>query len=129
MKTTIQLFTLFFIFTVAFSSCEQKEEYEQPNIILIMADDMGYECIGANGSTEYQTPNLDQLAAEGIRFEHCYSQPLCTPSRVKIMTGKFNFRNYKDFGYLNPNLKNIWKILLQDAGYATLIAGKWQLNG
>ncbi len=108
------------------SSCEKKEKL--PNIVLIMADDMGYECLGCYGSTEYQTPNLDRLAAEGIRFEHCYSQPLCTPSRVKIMTGQYNFRNYEDFGYLNPNQKTFAN-LLKDAGYATCIAGKWQLNG
>lgn len=93
-----------------------------------MADDMGYECLSCNGSTEYKTPNLDRLAANGIRFEHCYSQPLCTPSRVKIMTGQFNFRNYEDFGYLNPNQKTFAN-LLKDAGYITCIAGKWQLNG
>ena len=115
-------------FTVAFSSCTGKEENNKPNIVLIMTDDMGYECIGANGSTEYQTPNLDRLTETGLRFEHCYSQPLCTPSRIKIMTGKFNYRNYEDFGYLNPNQKTFGN-LLQDAGYATLIAGKWQLNG
>ena len=60
---------------------------KKPNIVLIMADDLGYECIGANGGTSYQTPVLDSLAKTGMRFEHCYSQPLCTPSRVQIMTG------------------------------------------
>ena len=54
-----------------------------PNIILIMADDLGFETIGANGGTSYKTPFLDKMAQEGIRFTHCYSQPLCTPSRVK----------------------------------------------
>jgi len=100
----------------------------RPNIVLIMADDMGYETLGCNGSTEYQTPNLDRLANEGIRFEHCYAQPLCTPSRVKIMTGQYNFRNYEDFGYLNPKEQTFGN-LLKDAGYATCVAGKWQLNG
>jgi len=119
------VFSLFFIL-VSIISC--KETDKLPNIVLIMADDMGYECLGCNGSTEYKTPNLDRLAADGIRFEHCYSQPLCTPSRVKIMTGQFNFRNYEDFGYLNPNQKTFGN-LLQEAGYATCIAGKWQLNG
>lgn len=100
----------------------------RPNIILIMADDMGYESLGCNGSIEYNTPNLDQLAAQGIRFDHFFSQPLCTPSRVKIMTGKYNFRNYEDFGYLNPN-QTTFGNLLKNAGYETCIAGKWQLNG
>lgn len=101
---------------------------DRPNIVLIMADDMGYECLGVNGSTVYQTPNLNRLANSGARFEHCYSQPLCTPSRVKIMTGKYNFRNYVDFEYLSPDQVTFGN-LLKEAGYATCIAGKWQLNG
>lgn len=101
---------------------------ERPNIVIIMADDMGYECLGCNGSTEYHTPNLDRIANAGLRFEHCYSQALCTPSRVKMMTGRYNFRNYEDFGYLNPNQRTFAN-LLKDAGYSTCVAGKWQLNG
>ena len=61
---------------------------KRPNIILIMADDLGYECLGSYGSTSYKTPMLDELAGGGMGFEHCYSQPLCTPSRTQIMTGK-----------------------------------------
>lgn len=101
---------------------------KRPNIILIMADDMGYECLSCYGSTSYSTPNLDQLAAKGIRFDHCYSTPLCTPSRVQIMTGKYNGRNYKTFGYLDPK-DTTFGHLMQKAGYSTMIAGKWQLNG
>ena len=101
---------------------------EQPNIILIMADDLGRECLSSYGSASYQTPNLDKLAEQGVRFENMFSQPLCTPSRVKIMTGKYNYRNYTDFGYLNPEEKTFGNIL-RDAGYQTMIAGKWQLNG
>ena len=52
---------------------------DRPNIVLILADDFGYECLGCNGGTSYKTPNLDRLAAGGVRFEHCYVQPLCTP--------------------------------------------------
>ena len=74
-----------------------------PNMILIMADDMGYECVGANGSTTYKTPVLDQIATDGMRFTNCFSTPICTPTRVQIMTGKYNFRNYSHFGYLSPD--------------------------
>jgi len=104
------------------------EDQGKPNIILIMADDLGYETIGANGGTSYRTPRLDRLAREGLRFEHCYSQPLCTPSRVQIMTGCYNSRNYVRFGYLDVGATTFahW---LRDAGYATCITGKWQLNG
>ena len=60
--------------------------------------------VGANGG-EDDTPRLDQLAATGIRFEHCHSQPICTPSRVQIMTGVYNNRNYVRFGVMDPKVK------------------------
>ena len=101
---------------------------KKPNIILIMADDVGWECFGSYGAEDYQTPNIDALAAKGVQFNNCFATPLCTPSRVKIMTGKYNFRNYTHFGYLNPKEKTFGQ-LLQNAGYKTAIAGKWQLNG
>lgn len=109
-------------------SCSKGDRTENPNVILIMADDMGYECLSCNGSLSYSTPVLDNLAASGIRFTNCYSQPLCTPSRVKIMTGKYNYRNYEYFGYLDES-EFTFGTLFKDAGYATCIAGKWQLNG
>lgn len=101
---------------------------QRPNVILIMADDMGFECLSANGSESYSTPNLDRLAAKGIRFTKTISQPLCTPSRVKIMTGKYNYRNYDYFTYLNPKERTFGN-MMKEAGYATCIVGKWQLNG
>src|SRR3989339_660372 len=72
----------------------QDEKTGRPNIVLIMADDFGYECVTANGGQSYNTPNLDRLAASGVRFEKCYVQPLCTPTRVQLMTGRYNIRNY-----------------------------------
>ena len=99
-----------------------------PNIVLIMADDMGYECVGANGSSSYRTPQLDRLAAGGLRFDHCYSQPICTPSRVQIMTGRYNSRNYQRFGILDASATTFAQVL-KKAGYATCVAGKWQLEG
>lgn len=100
---------------------------KQPNLILIMADDLGYETIGANGGTSYRTPALDKLAATGARFTQCYVQPLCTPTRVQLMTGQYNVRNYLNFGTLEPRAVTFGN-LLQDAGYATCITGKWQLG-
>jgi arylsulfatase A len=99
----------------------------QPNVILIMADDFGYECVTANGGESYQTPHLDRLAASGMRFEHCHSQPLCTPTRVQLMTGKYNVRNYLKFGTL-MRTETTFGHLLKKAGYATGICGKWQLG-
>ncbi|QDU79755.1 Arylsulfatase [Polystyrenella longa] len=100
----------------------------QPNVILIMADDIGYECYGCYGSQQYQTPNIDRLAEEGTRFKHCYSQPLCTPSRVKIMTGLSNARNYSAFSILNRDQRTFGHIM-KEAGYRTFVGGKWQLYG
>ncbi|MDF1785433.1 MAG: sulfatase-like hydrolase/transferase, partial [Verrucomicrobiales bacterium] len=78
---------------------------ERPNIILIMADDIGVEGIGCYGGTSYETPTIDQLAAQGIQFRHAYAQPLCTNSRVQLMTGKYNNRNWLYFGTLDPTVK------------------------
>ncbi|MBN1388082.1 MAG: sulfatase-like hydrolase/transferase [Bacteroidales bacterium] len=122
-KIIIYLSTL-----LALVSCTRVNDIEKPNIILILADDMGYECLGCNGSLSYNTPVLDDLASSGLRFTNCYAQPLCTPSRVKIMTGKYNYRNYEYFGYLDEN-ELTFGTLFKEAGYATCIAGKWQLNG
>ncbi len=100
----------------------------RPDIILIMADDVGYECFGCYGSRQYRTPAIDRLARRGMKFNHCYSQPLCTPSRVKIMTGLSNVRNYSAFSVLNNDQRTIGHYF-GDAGYRTLVAGKWQLLG
>ena len=93
-----------------------------------MADDLGYETLGTYGSNSYLTPNLDLLAKEGMRFDQCYSTPLCTPSRVQLMTGKYNFRNYIGFGLLDATQKTFGHYM-QQSGYKTLVAGKWQLLG
>ena len=98
-----------------------------PNVILMMADDFGYECVSANGGESYQTPNLDRLGAAGMRFEHCHAQPLCTPTRVQLMTGRYNVRNYINFGTLVRS-ETTFGSLFKNAGYATAICGKWQLG-
>ena len=110
----------------AASRNSQNARADKPNVILIMADDLGYECLGCYGSKSYKTPVLDELATTGVRFDHAYSQPLCTPSRLKIMTGRYNFRNYTYFGALPPKEKTFGH-MMQSAGYATCIVGKWQL--
>ncbi|MEZ6122164.1 MAG: sulfatase-like hydrolase/transferase [Planctomycetaceae bacterium] len=100
---------------------------QRPNVILIMVDDFGYECVTANGGQSYQTPNIDRLAATGVRFENCHVQPLCTPTRVQLMTGKYNIRNYLKFGTL-VRTETTFGHLFQKAGYRTGICGKWQLG-
>ncbi|MFT4835896.1 MAG: arylsulfatase A [Psychromonas sp.] len=99
---------------------------QQYNVILILADDIGAEVINAYGGTSYKTPNINQLSEQGIRFTDAHAQPLCTPSRVKIMTGKHNYRNYQRFSYLPPK-ETTFAHMLKKSGYATSISGKWQL--
>ncbi len=107
---------------------QDNAETESPNIIVYLADDIGVEAFGSYGGTSYETPNLDRLAAGGIRFTQAYSMPLCTPTRVALLTGKYNFRNYDNFGYLHTAERTIANYL-QAAGYATAFSGKWQLGG
>ena len=91
------------LLAVLFGGCSDKPEEERaesalnrPNILLIMIDDLGYEAIGAYGGISYATPNIDRLAESGVRFNHAYSTPLCSPSRVQLMTGRYNNRNYEN---------------------------------
>ena len=93
-----------------------------------MADDIAYDNIGCYGSTHFKTPCLDELAKTGVKFNFCYSEPVCTASRVKIMTGRDNIRNYTVFGKLDPK-EQTFGTMMQNAGYDTAIAGKWQLHG
>ena len=120
--------SIFAVFATLLGLPAAVDASEKTNVILIMADDIGYECYGAYGGTSYPTPNIDRMASNGIRFRHCYSQPLCTPSRVKIMTGKSNARNYAAFSILKKS-ETTFGHMLRDAGYRTAIAGKWQLYG
>ena len=118
-------FVIFLGFTLLSLKAQKKNPY--PNIVMILADDLGYECINSYGGTSYNTPNLNQLAQTGMQFENCHSQPICTPSRVKLMTGRSNKKNHVKFGYLNPKEKTFSQ-LFRKKGYATMIAGKWQLG-
>ena len=120
-----QIFALLLLTTAAI--CDTTAAAARPNVVLIMADDMGYEALSANGSESCKTPNLDKLAAGGIRFTNCFANPLCTPSRAKLMTGQYNVRNYVKFGLLDRG-QITFAHQLKQAGYTTCIAGKWQLG-
>lgn len=100
----------------------------QPNIILIIGDDIGYEIPTYTGGGSYSTPNLDFMAANGMQFTNFFSHPDGPPSRLALMTGKYNFRNWDRFGFLPPDSKSVGN-MLHDAGYATCYVGKWQFDG
>ena len=102
------------------------DEGRLPNIVLILADDLGYETIGAYAAASYKTPNIDRLAADGMQFMNAHANPLCSPSRVKLLTGKSNAANYIHFANL-PKGESTLAHLLKQAGYRTYMTGKWQL--
>jgi arylsulfatase A len=100
----------------------------KPNIILIVADDYGIVDVGAYGGDAH-TPVLDSMAAGGVRFQYAYSMPLCAPTRATLITGQYPFRTgvtgNSTGTALKPTSSTIIAKLLQSAGYATAVAGKW----
>jgi len=102
---------------------------EPPSIIFILADDLGTGDVSCYGADNRKTPNIDQLAARGVRFTHAYTAPLCGPSRACMMTGRYAFRT----GATNQDRIVAWKssqekltpAYLKPAGYTTSIIGKW----
>jgi arylsulfatase A-like enzyme len=99
----------------------------RPNIVVIFADDIGVETIGAYGG-QYLTPRIDSLSENGVRFDSGHATPVCTTSRTRLMTGTYNFKHYKAFAHLDPQAYTFSKFL-KDSGYQTVVAGKWQLAG
>jgi arylsulfatase A-like enzyme len=109
----------------------------RPNIVFILLDNVGQEWFGCYGSEEGCTPTIDRLARMGVRVENCYTPPVCGPSRTVLLTGRYphstGFRLHHDAalysgGGLDPRREVIFPRLLRDAGYATGITGKWQIN-
>jgi len=122
---------------VATSEVLRTAPQERPNIILIMADDMGFSDIGCYGG-EINTPNLNQLAAGGVRFTQFYNTGRCCPTRAALMTGLYSHqagvgwmmadRGYDGYrGDLNQHCVTIAEAL-RPAGYATYMAGKWHVT-
>lgn len=135
------------LFTLGFGACktdtsvaigDSKASSKKPNVMIIMVDDLGKEWISHYGAEDITTPNIDALAKSGITFNNVYSMPQCTPTRLTLLTGQYPFRH----GWVNhwdtprwgggahfdeskyPSIGREMK----KAGYATCIAGKWQID-
>jgi arylsulfatase A len=108
----------------------------KPNVVFILADDLGVECLSAYGGTSHKTPNIDRLAKEGMRFTKSFSHPFCSPSRGSLLTGRYPFQNglkvvlhskKQENIYLKPSQPSFPRQLKQH-GYATQIVGKWHVS-
>jgi len=123
-------------FTTPNAASAQKPQ-SRPNIIFILADDLGIDGVSCYGADKRKTPNIDKLAASGTRFQTCYAAPLCGPSRCLLMTGRYAFRtggiSNQSWAGGGPGAKsmneNPMAKLLKQGGYATGMAGKWRQVG
>lgn len=101
----------------------------KPNFIFILADDLGIGGLSCYGSDQFRTPNLDRLAASGVRFTNGYTSPLCGPSRALLMTGRYAFRtgatNQDATGEMKPEKETFLPKILKPAGYVSTCIGKW----
>ncbi|MBE7466263.1 MAG: arylsulfatase [Planctomycetes bacterium] len=108
---------------------------KKPNIVHIVADDLGWKDVGFNGCTDIKTPNMDKLALGGAKFSQFYVQPMCTPTRAALMTGRYPFRYGLQTmvipgtaGYGLDTSEWLMPQCLKEAGYSTAIIGKWHLG-
>ena len=106
----------------------------KPNIILVFTDDQGYADVGVYGARDIRTPNLDKMAAEGLRFMSFYAQPVCGPSRAALLTGSYPIRVAEPGNTKKPNTVPHTREItiaegLKTAGYATAVIGKWHMAG
>lgn len=128
MMRRLNLILLMASFISSFQYARAETE-ERPNILLILADDVGREVLECYGGSSYKTPNLNQLAASGAMLEHCYAMPVCHPTRVTLMTGQYprHLDNPKWGSFPKYVESRTFANVAKNAGYATAVAGKWQL--
>ena len=129
MNRTLSLLLAFALLVLLLNPVAKAAPPSKPNIIFILADDLGIGNVGCYGADNFKTPNLDRLAQSGIRFEHCYAAPLCGPSRALLLTGRYAYHTGmtgNDSGPLiKPENETMIPKILKPAGYVTAMCGKW----
>lgn len=120
---------LFLLLFLSIGQISTAQKTKKPNIIFILADDLGIGNISCYGADNFKTPNIDKLASTGMRLTHGYTAPLCGPSRALILTGRQPFRtgttNQDRVGKLDPAKEICIPSVLKTAGYASIMVGKW----
>ena len=135
MKTNSLLRQGFILTSILFTCVVYAERFsDRPNSVIILTDDQGYSDLGVYGSSDLQTPNIDTMAEEGIRFTDFYAQPSCGPSRAALLTGSYPIRVAEPNNEKNPNTTLHSKEVtiaevLGGAGYQTALIGKWHMAG
>lgn len=128
-KSLVTVLLSFVFLTTIAQTKKTKPVTEKPNIIYILADDLGIGDVSAYGSDSNHTPIIDQLAKSGIRFQHSYTAPLCGPSRALILTGRYAFRtgavNQDMCANVLPANEDMIPAVLKAAGYVSSMSGKW----
>ena len=118
-----------FLVAAASASAWAQAPAKKPNIIFILADDLGINGLSCYGADHLRSPNLDRLAATGTRYTNAYTAPLCGPSRALILTGRYAFRtgatNQDATGLMKPDVETMTPKVLKQAGYASVMIGKW----
>lgn len=115
------------IAALAFGAPTSLDAADRPNIIVFLADDVGFETLAAYGGSSWPTPHLDRMAKDGMRLDSCLATPMCATSRAMLLTGRHNFRNYRKWATIDPSNPTVAEEL-RKAGYATGMAGKWHLG-
>lgn len=135
MKLLIILKGVACLLLLSFNARSQTRKTAKPNIVLIYTDDLGFGDISCNGTSAVKTPNIDKLAANGVRFTNAHAtSATCTPSRFSLLTGKYAWRKEGtgiapgDASLLIPTTTITLPRMLQKAGYTTGVVGKWHLG-